>query len=440
MKPNHKKALYVLVALFAIYIASFYNKQNIAPGDHGRDLYVFDSILKGETPYLDFLWIYGPLMPYVYAMSMKMFGITIVSAISTYLVLALGVSLLTFFVCNELEFSATGCFLAALIVFYDLARFFHTYNHIGATIFITLYFLFWIRQWKQTISDSTYNFLVFATVVGAIVVKYNMGLALLAISFVNSIVRLSFARFGTRLTSIFKTVALTTIPVVVGVIVYWAFLRDVPWVHVKQCFISVGKTYRVFASPIEVLSEFGYFNMTTAPFFLSIVIPFNVVWLISSVRKAFSGEREQIMFCLGFVVSEILLSHEFIMAGATYSLHYFLLPIVVVNFGLIGKWSLDVVSEKMSSVHLKRFVSAIVPFVALASVLILIYGNYYRFERFNSKINLPRANIFTTNPEFNFMTEELVRYIESNTSDQEKIMIFPDDALYYFLSNRENAA
>jgi hypothetical protein len=40
----------------------------IATGDHGRDLYAAAAILQGEVPYRDFWWVYGPLMPYYYAL------------------------------------------------------------------------------------------------------------------------------------------------------------------------------------------------------------------------------------------------------------------------------------------------------------------------------------------------------------------------------------
>ena len=46
----------------------------LASGDHGRDLYCFKATLDGAVPYRDYWWVYGPIMPYYYAVFLKFFG------------------------------------------------------------------------------------------------------------------------------------------------------------------------------------------------------------------------------------------------------------------------------------------------------------------------------------------------------------------------------
>src|SRR5437870_1486075 len=53
----------------------------LAQGDHGRDLYAFAETLRGAKPYQDYWWVYGPLMPYYYALFFKWFGVEIPSVL-----------------------------------------------------------------------------------------------------------------------------------------------------------------------------------------------------------------------------------------------------------------------------------------------------------------------------------------------------------------------
>ena len=64
----------------AIFVWPDLNYQDqLAQGDHGRDLYAFDVVTHGQLPYKDFWWVYGPLMPYYYGFFFKVLGVHITS-------------------------------------------------------------------------------------------------------------------------------------------------------------------------------------------------------------------------------------------------------------------------------------------------------------------------------------------------------------------------
>src|SRR5471030_1534765 len=89
LKQHTKSLIVSLVLLAGIFItAPYHNFQDfLAQGDHGRDLYAAQAVYRGELPYKDFWWVYGPLMPYYYGLFFKIFGTQISSMILGKLIL-----------------------------------------------------------------------------------------------------------------------------------------------------------------------------------------------------------------------------------------------------------------------------------------------------------------------------------------------------------------
>jgi hypothetical protein len=80
MKNVLSLLLLIVVGLF-IYFPSLDILPYMAEGDTGRDLYAYEMTLEGKTPYRDYFYNYGPLMPYYYALCFKFFGIKIPSVL-----------------------------------------------------------------------------------------------------------------------------------------------------------------------------------------------------------------------------------------------------------------------------------------------------------------------------------------------------------------------
>src|SRR5208283_4844581 len=115
LKQNAKCLVLLLVLSAGILITAPYaNFQDfLAQGDHGRDLYATQAVLRGEIPYKDFFWFYGPLMPYYYAAFFKIFGVQITSILLGKMVLNIACGILCYLAVSEI-FIPTAAFATSL--------------------------------------------------------------------------------------------------------------------------------------------------------------------------------------------------------------------------------------------------------------------------------------------------------------------------------------
>ena len=135
---QHAKSLTLLSVLVIgiIITAPFSNFQDyLAQGDHGRDLYAAQAVYRGELPYKDFWWVYGPLMPYYYGLFFKIFGVHISSMILGKLILRITGGILICLAMMEVA-SEIAAFLCACWFMLFQQDFFFTYNHIGGIVMI----------------------------------------------------------------------------------------------------------------------------------------------------------------------------------------------------------------------------------------------------------------------------------------------------------------
>ncbi|MDP8264251.1 MAG: hypothetical protein P9M12_02070 [Candidatus Aceula lacicola] len=141
---KHQKILFLLLTVFmGIFIFTPYiNFQPVlAQGDHGRDLYTFKATLDGSAPYQDYWWVYGPLMPYFYALCFKILGVSVQSILigKIFLIFASGI----LFYLTLCLFASPLMALAGTVWFWSFRpEFFYTYNHAGAIPFFILTIFF----------------------------------------------------------------------------------------------------------------------------------------------------------------------------------------------------------------------------------------------------------------------------------------------------------
>jgi len=111
-------------------------------GDHGRDLYLFQQVAHGASPYRDIATDNGPLMPYYYAIFLSLFGDSVQSVLLGYAILILLAGLMIFLIARR-SVSETWALIGALWYWaWRGQEFFYTFNHIGAVVLglIVLYF------------------------------------------------------------------------------------------------------------------------------------------------------------------------------------------------------------------------------------------------------------------------------------------------------------
>ena len=178
---HHAKCLVLLLVLGSgiIITAPYANFQDfLSQGDHGRDLYAAQAVYRGELPYKDFWWVYGPLMPYYYGLFFKIFGTKISSMILGKLILRILGGILICLGLMEVS-SAIAAFLCACWFMLFQQDFFFTYNHLGGIVMILGVAFCLLSYIKKNSSKAAWGALGF--IFTLCLIKINFGLAALAV-------------------------------------------------------------------------------------------------------------------------------------------------------------------------------------------------------------------------------------------------------------------
>ena len=107
----------------------------LSTGDHGRDLDAAEEVLRGKTVYRDYWWVYGPLMPYYYALFYKIFGIKIQSILIGKFLIKLTAGIFCYRAVSVL-FTPLTAMMATLWFWTFQQDFFFTYSHIGGILVV----------------------------------------------------------------------------------------------------------------------------------------------------------------------------------------------------------------------------------------------------------------------------------------------------------------
>ena len=120
------KLLLVVVVLLQLGFFLFVARHHFIGGDEGFYLLASRLVLEGKVPYLDFFYIQAPLLPYIYGLWIKCFGISWISArtLSALLTTTLGV-LLYVDVCQVTRKWIAG--LAAVVLFMSSSLIYGSY-------------------------------------------------------------------------------------------------------------------------------------------------------------------------------------------------------------------------------------------------------------------------------------------------------------------------
>ena len=192
-------AFLILTALCGIAINyPYHNFQNfIAQGDHGRDLYAAAAVLRGEMPYKDFWWVYGPLMPYYYGLMFKLFGLHVPSILLGKLILNIGAGLGIFLTMTRFFSPAAGFVAGAWFMTYH-QDFFFTYNHAGGIFLLILCIWMHWAYIKEPKNKNAYLALLFTFILGLIKINFALTTLLIGVLTVLLVNRLNKKTINTH--------------------------------------------------------------------------------------------------------------------------------------------------------------------------------------------------------------------------------------------------
>jgi hypothetical protein len=421
-----------LIAGIAIIYPSLNYIPFIAAGDHGRDFYAYEATMNGARPYIDYWWVYGPLMPYVYALFFKMIGVSMLS-----LTYAKGIILL---VSGLLIFSsltlATGpviAFLTSLWFYIFQPDFFYTFNHWGGVLLSLMIMYFIFRYIFLSDKRSPYLALFFSFLL--CFVKINIGFVVLILLLI-AVKSIDITK-GTKAGKPFYFLAFFLfLPLVL--LTYSVFINGLPFYAIRQCFPYLDTDQPHNTSIFIALSNLAVrtvndFSKIRPELFVNILF---VLSILLSLKDLFIGKIKRnpdiylALFTLGSAY--VLFLHEYLKSGTMYRTFWaspfaFMFIFVMIHNGTI----------KFKKAH-KTVLYIIILLVIIASWIPI----RQKIKSQKTDMNYwahPKVKVFFTNEkEWKETVTATTDYLQENLTEAETFFALPYDPLFYFLTSKNS--
>ena len=438
---RHKKNIFFcLTCLLGIVVLyPFIDYQPImATGDHGRDLYAAQVSLKGHLPYRDYWWVYGPLMPYYYALFFKSLGVHVPALLTGKALLALVSSLFVYLALTAALIPVGLAFIGAMWSLLFPPEFFITYNHAGGTVLLSALTYLTIQYFRQPKTIFLYLGLLCAVVLA--LVKINFGLAALLMLLTAVIGADFFCKNKITREKIFFYTAAVPVFVIIVTPIYFLLLKGLPGYALRQCFPYIG-AYTLHHTPVlesaGALFQSILRTVTANPisFFMAVVVIFCGARTAQLLLTKKTKENIPVILTIVFLIFFYIINlHEFLASGVTYRLAWSKPFAHLLMFIALG----------IGTRNLKKWIRVLL-YAALALICAI------QFLNTNSSIKalkdpfhylgVERAKVFLGNgPAWTDTVTQTVSYLKTNLKDDELFFALPYDALYYFLTDKVSPA
>ncbi len=412
----------------------YHNFQSfIAQGDHGRDLYAAAAVLRGEMPYKDFWWVYGPLMPYYYGLMFKLFGVHIPSILLGQIILNIGAGL-GIFLCLARLFSPAAAFLGGLWFLTYRQDFFFTYNHAGGIFFITLIMWAHLAYIQKQQNKHIFLSLLFIFILGLIKINFAIT-ALLAgavIIFITN--RLADHPFGIQ-EKIAYTLSFIALPLL-WFAIYSFFLQGLTIHEIRQCLPYLGgdEPYNS-VGPLQTIPQWAAIivhNIRSSWISLALcalILLSTAQTLILIVKHKNKTLALIIIYAILFYALNM---HEFIKSGVFYRLFWTQPLSILLTFTVIAAATQQL--NKMIKALLLGALFVIAAFtISQNSALIQSFKNPAHY------LGSDRGHVYVSNDR-NWMQTVVLSTKTINTAlrPNESFLALPYDCLYYYLTDRRS--
>jgi len=448
----------VLVTLFAAVL--YYQDvaaNTIATGDHGRGLYAAWNVIRGEIPYRNFPFRYGPVGLYAVAPFLLVFGVTLKAAFLSWYVY----TLIGTFRLAQLLVRITKWHIALLgILPFVLAYRNHMHSFITAPAMVCMVeaFIAAVQLMRTDAKRGPWLRLGLwcALLVGC---KSNIGIAFTAgmaagLFLLHLVTRNSSDSF---IPSRKKTVTGSAAFGCVIVLYLLVFVVGAPGDFLVKSFpysSDMRPVWGTFTGSMAVpFSRFfimeGY-RYTFAAFValwrdsmyiwcISIVCGFALLLLAARRRRWLHEHRIALIFFL----PTILAVHEFLFSGSEYAVTYWGLAGGSILFCL----AVSAAFQKLAAINAtgrKQIITNIIIGALSAWFAFLVIWtnveNAYRFRVQKGKpIKAPGGQISVYDPAWADVVNSGARFILENTKPDEKILALAYDPLYCALTHRRQA-
>jgi len=430
--------LLLVVGVGIIITAPYVNYQNyLAQGDHGRDLYAAQAVNRGEIPYRDFWWVYGPLMPYYYGLFFKIFGVHISSMILGKLLLRILGGVLICLGMMQVT-SELAAFICACWFMLFQQDFFFTYNHSGGIVMILGVTLCLLSYINKSSMKPAWGSLIFIFIL--CLIKINFGLAALAVTVITLAISDSLRRLPVSTAKkFFYTMACIGLPLMIFII-YWFLLKGLSIAEIRQCLPYMEGDQPYSTTPLAAISSFLQMTFQTIKS-NNINIAFAVIINLSALRCLYLlvrnklDDRRKIIFILSFgmlCLFYVANFHEYLKSGVWYRAFWSQPLSIMLIFLLI-----DTATQSIP----KLIRSLVFLFIALLAV----FCGWAVFQQINATktkdqyLSLPRGDIYVANTSAWITTvQETTEFLNKTLKPNELFFALPYDCLYYYLTDKKS--
>ncbi|MDP2653634.1 MAG: hypothetical protein Q8Q08_06345 [Candidatus Omnitrophota bacterium] len=403
----------------------------LSQGDHGRDLYAAAASLRGDVPYRDYWWVYGPLMPSYYGLFFKFFGMTVPSILLGKLVLNVLSGVLCYLALSALM-APLWAFLGALWFWSFQPDFFFTYNHAGGITMITAV----IAALFSYLAGGKVRFLWLGLTAIFILglIKVNFGLCAL-FSFSASVFVIDriqgYAKPSGR--KLFYLTALGFLPLAFFA-VYTLLLQGLPLYYIRQClpYLRSDHPYHMaFLDVVRLWIDGTWMNMNISwpnRFFGVLILAATLQSAALVSQKAV--ERRTVLAAGILVFFYVTHLHEFLDGGVFYRTFWSKPFSILLTFLVL-------------ETAFRRMASAVKVLLFGTLLLAVALNLFEQIDIIRAKklpeqyLAHPRAEVITGNaPQWIDTVQRTTGYLETHLKKDETFFALPYDVIYYYLSGR----
>ena len=429
----------LLLIYLSYWVPMIRIQPSLTPGDMGRDLYAFESVLHGFQPCRDYWWQYGPLMLFYYAFWFLVGGVNLLSV-------RIGLGGI-YFLCGFFGYVSLRLFTSAPVAWLASLAFLNlpmgwTFNHIGAVPFL-LASVFYL--WKFFLTrDPRWPYLgVLASVLAALV-KTSIGIPCFLAFSASLFIDNEFfqgKRTGPRPLArkhYFFLALLFLIPVV-GI--YSAMYAGLSPRELQQC-LTIGPEYRrTLSSPWLnvkhlILRFVVWERMRLWGLGASSILAILAGWAWRKKKLTRPQQGAALAAGMSLVFYALAASAEYLMMGEViYRFDVWFLPVWILILGFLGEWASFLFSRRW-----KITFGALI-FLALVGVPFWNVKEAFAHVRVPERyLNFPRGGVYVGGPLVSLRTiREGSQFMKENTAKDQTFLAIPYEPLYCFLSERRHA-
>lgn len=407
----------------------------LAQGDHGRDLYAAEATLRGEFPYRDYLWQYGPIMPIYYGLAFAVLGVKAQS-------LLLAASLLTAFTAAVVfatlaRIVGTGLALIGCWWFLLFQRDFpHTFTHAGGIAALAV--LGYAAQRYLDGGSRRSLWLGCGAVLVLLLEKLNFGaiglVFLIAVALVGERRFSGDGRRGRRLTALALGLGVS-LAAALGV--YATLLHGLPGYEILQNlpFLAGQRlaTENTAAGLSWLYYYYGHLFELGPQHIVGYVLAMLGLWYWGkSLRERDARRSPQTRAIAITLVLYGLALHEVLLSGIWYR-QYWGEAFAALAILLLGhQWI-----QRLGPSQGRAIVALLVLFCVFSTGV--LWSEVAQEREARANLEHPRLQIRVGNDsEWRSVVEQTSAFIETQVAPGEPFLALPYDPLYYFLAGRSS--